>query len=591
MDQTPQHEYERRRAHWRGQEAALAGRDRLFVAVRLTLLIAGIAALALAVSGRVSPWWVAAAVAGFGATVLIHDRALQAARQAARAARFYELGLARLAGEWPGTGDDGADLFDAAHPFALDLDLYGRGSLFERLATTRTGAGRRALARWLSTPCTPDDARARQVAIQELTPRLELRESLALLGEEAMRRVHAASLEGWGRARESRLRSWRLVVRVAVATNLAALVLMGLQWTPWWCAPLVLIASGFLGTYLRPQVEEVLAAAEGAAPELKVLSGLLQRIEREPVTAPLLIALQQRIAGDVAASRAIKQLAATLDRLDWRLNQMFMPISLPLFWATQHAFAVEDWREKFGPALHEWLEAAGELEALSALAAFAFEQPELVYPQWVSGSPRFEAQQLGHPLLPLDQCVLNDVQLGAATRLLIVSGSNMSGKSTLLRSIGVNTVLAQTGAPVRAVQLTLTPLALGASLRAQDSLLDGRSRFLAEIDRLRAIVQIARDGAPLMFLIDELLSGTNSHDRKIGAEALMRELHALGAIGLLTTHDLALTESAAALGSDVRNVHFVDHLENGEMRFDYRLHEGVVTKSNALELMRHVGLI
>ncbi len=579
----------------------MAGRDRLFVGSRLALLIAGIGALALAASGRISPWWVGAAVVAFATTVLIHDRALQAARRAARAVRFYEAGLARLAGEWPGTGDDGNDLFEAAHPFALDLDLYGRGSLFERLASTRTNAGRRALARWLSTPSAPDEVRARQLAIQELTPRVELREALALLGEEATRRVHADLLEGWGRARKADLSAWRVPVGFAVVANLAALLLMTASWSqwsfgsissiPWWCGPTVLIASGFLGTYLRPRVEAVLTAAEGAAPELKVLSGLLQRIEVEPFASPALVVLQRRIAGEAPASRAIAQLAATLDRLDWRLNQIFLPVSLPLFWATQHALAVETWRARYGPAVHDWFEAAGELEALSALAAFAFEQPEMVYPQLVSGAPRFEAEKLGHPLLPLERCVHNDVRLGATTRLLIVSGSNMSGKSTLLRSIGVNTVLAQAGSPVRAASLTLTPLSLGASLRAQDSLLDGRSRFLAELDRLRTIVQIARDGSPLLFLIDELLSGTNSHDRKLGAEALMRELHTLGAIGLLTTHDLALTESAASLGSDVRNVHFVDHLEGGEMRFDYRLHEGVVSKSNALELMRHVGLI
>jgi DNA mismatch repair ATPase MutS len=197
---------------------------------------------------------------------------------------------------------------------------------------------------------------------------------------------------------------------------------------------------------------------------------------------------------------------------------------------------------------------------------------------------------MGHPLLPADRCVRNDVTLVGDKQLLIISGSNMSGKSTLLRTVGTNTVLGLSGAPVCAKRLRLSPLAIGASIRLQDSLQEGSSRFYAEILRLRQIADLSQGESPALFLLDEILHGTNSHDRGIGAEAVVRNLLENGAIGMITTHDLALTQVAEALAPRAANVHFQDHLEDGEIAFDYRMHDGVVTKSNALELMRAVGL-
>ena len=257
---------------------------------------------------------------------------------------------------------------------------------------------------------------------------------------------------------------------------------------------------------------------------------------------------------------------------------------------TQLALAIERWRTRFGAALPRWLAAVGEFEALAALAAYAYEHPADPFPSLEPGGARFDAEDLGHPLIPEARSVRNDVRLGDEARLLVVSGSNMSGKSTLLRTVGTNAVLALAGAPVRARRLRLSALAVGASIRTVDSLQDGSSRFYAEITRLRQLADLAKGTPPLLFLLDELLGGTNSHDRRIGAEAVLRNLVDLGAIGLATTHDLALAEIAATLAPRAANVHFQDHLENGRIAFDYRLHPGVVRKSNALELMRSVGL-
>lgn len=236
---------------------------------------------------------------------------------------------------------------------------------------------------------------------------------------------------------------------------------------------------------------------------------------------------------------------------------------------------------------------AGEMEALISLGTYAYEHPGDVFPEVVEESesgPFFDGEGLGHPLVPASQCVRNSVRLDAETRVLLVSGSNMSGKSTLLRTVGINAVLAMTGAPVRAARLRMTPLLIGTRIRSTDSLQEGRSNFYTEILHIKRVFELTGKTTKLLFLFDELLDGTNSHDRTIGAEKLLRTLVNEQAIGMVTTHDLALTEIGAAIGKAVRNVHFEDQVEHERMRFDYRLREGVVTKSNAIALMRIVGL-
>ena len=250
---------------------------------------------------------------------------------------------------------------------------------------------------------------------------------------------------------------------------------------------------------------------------------------------------------------------------------------------------IEAWRQESGPHIEGWLLAVGEIEALCALSGYAYENPDDPFPE-LAETACFDAEGLGHPLMPLAELVRNDLSIGDGLRLLVVSGSNMSGKSTLLRSVGLNAALAQAGAPVRARRLRLSPLAIGASMRPVDSLQEHTSRFYAEIKRLRAIVSLTEEKLPAIFLLDELLSGTNSHDRRIGAEAIVKGLVKRGAVGLVTTHDLALTKITEQLGTRAANVHFEDRLENGKMVFDFKMRPGVVERSNALDLMRSIGL-
>jgi DNA mismatch repair ATPase MutS len=230
------------------------------------------------------------------------------------------------------------------------------------------------------------------------------------------------------------------------------------------------------------------------------------------------------------------------------------------------------------------------MEALLSIAAYSYEHPDDVFPEFVEGMPTFHAEELGHPLIPVAKCVRNTVSISGETRALLISGSNMSGKSTLMRSVGINTVLAMAGAPVRAQCLRLTPLRVGASILVNDSLQEGSSRFYAEITRLRHICDLAEQHPPVLFLLDELLQGTNSKDRLIGAEAVVRELIGSGAIGIVSTHDLALTDMQHSGESRLQNMHLQDKIEDGRMTFDFKLRPGVVTKSNGVELMRLIGL-
>jgi len=262
-----------------------------------------------------------------------------------------------------------------------------------------------------------------------------------------------------------------------------------------------------------------------------------------------------------------------------------------LLWGPHFAWAIDAWRRRHGAEVRRWLRAIGELEALASLAAYRYEHPADPFPEVdPSAVAVFDARDLGHPLIAAARMVRNDVSFTSPTRLIVVSGSNMSGKSTLLRTVGVNTVLALAGAPVRAAELRLSPLTLGATLRIQDSLLEGKSRFYAEITRVRELTDATGGPRPLLFLLDELFHGTNSHDRVIGAAGVLSALVERGAIGLVTTHDLALTAITEQVGAAAVNVHFEDWFDNGEIRFDYRMKPGPVTRSNAIALMKAVGL-
>ncbi len=538
------------------------------------------------------PLWLLPPWLGFVALVVAHDRVLRAQRAAEHSVAYYDDGLARLEDRFAGRGLAGDGLAPEGHLYASDLDLFGEGSLYERLCRARSRAGRERLAHWLLEPAEPDEVRARQAAVEELASRIDLRERLALVGEDASGGLEPARLVAWGAEGGD---APSLAVRVTAATlSLAsATALVGWVFGPFGPAPalLVWVVQSGVAWRLRSRVRRTIAGVERAARDLDLFSELLAGLEAEHFSSPRLAALRAAVETDgIAPSLRIRQLRRRIDLLDARRNQLFAPLAAMLLWTTQTALSIEHWRAAFGPHVDAWLDAVGELEALSSLATQRFEQPDDVFPEISEDGPRFEGRAIGHPLLPVNRCVRNDVALSSSHQVMVVSGSNMSGKSTLLRSVGTNAVLALAGAPVRAASLQLSPLTIGASIRVNDSLQEGSSRFYAEIQRIAGIVAAHARERPVLFLLDEILHGTNSHDREIGARAIVEALVDRGAIGLVTTHDLALAQVAERLAPRGENVHFEDHLEDGQMRFDYRMRPGVVRKSNALELMRAVGL-
>ncbi len=591
---TPLAEYQSRLSDRRAVSERHARLFRWIGNLRLLAALAGVI-LGFFVFGEtvVSAWWLLAPASLFAALVVVHARVVERLERANRAVAFYERGVARIESQWAGRGEPGERFRNPGHVYAEDLDLFGKGSLYELLCTARTRAGEDTLARWLLAPASAGEVAARHEAIEELRPRLDLREDLAVLGDTIRARVDPEAAARWGQSPPVLFPAGAPILAplLAAAVVITFGLYMGgvLSRTPVLITLLVELGYGF---FLGSRTLQVTTAVDAPARDLGLLAKLLQRLEQEPFQASLLRRMQAALApaGLVAASE-IGRLRRLVNRMDWQRNIIFAPIAIALLWGAQIAMAIERWRRRAGPHIGTWIGELGEFEALLALAGYSYEHPADPLPELVDAPEAyFEGAGIAHPLMPEAQAVANDVRLGGDLRLLIVSGSNMSGKSTLLRAIGLNAVLAWAGAPVRATSLRISPLRVGASIRVLDSLQDGRSRFYAEITRLREIAELAQGRPPVLFLIDELLSGTNSHDRKIGAAAIVRTLVDRGGIGLITTHDLALTGIAGELSGRAANVHFEDTLSNGTLHFDYRLRPGVVERSNALDLMRAVGL-
>jgi len=618
------HEYRSRLAARDATRAALERADARFAYWRLaTVAAAGLLGFGIWL-GALGGWWLVLPAAGFAWLMRGHDRVIRAREAAVRAMVFYERGLARLDDRWAGSGEAGERFRDDRHLFGNDLDLFGRGSLFELLSLARTRAGEDTLAGWLKSPADSAEIRARQRAVAELGPAVDLREQLAVAGADVRDSVNTDRLLAWAESpapRTGALGAFAWLFTAAIGT----LVLYVATTLSWWPLAAGVALEVLVFHRLREPINAIISggdpetsadfvadALKHRALDLAVIADLLALLERARFATSRLRLLQDRMAtAAIPASEAIRRLQRLSEINDSSRNIALIPVGLFLLGQLEIALsvaavvqlvrphlalAVARWRRRHGARVRVWLAATGELEALASLSAYHYEHADDPFPEIVAPDgngdrvARFSGVQLGHPLLPAATMIRNDVQLGPGTQLLIVSGSNMSGKSTLLRTVGINAVLALAGAPVRAGSLHLSPLAIGATLRIQDSLLEGRSRFFAEITRIRRLSDVAVGPVPLLFLLDELFHGTNSQDRRIGAAGVLEYLLSRGAIGLITTHDLALTAVTNELASRAVNVHFEDSFGGLEITFDYRMKPGPVTRSNALALMRAVGL-
>lgn len=555
---------------------------------RLALFIAGAwLAWKTLYRGDWNGWLILIPIAAFIATAVVHSFVLRRRERAQRGVAYFERGLARLDGNWAGTGSDGSRFLREHHLYAADLDLFGKGNLFQWLNQSRTRMGESTLAKWLLRTAPVAEIREREESVRELTPEVALREEMALLGETIAAGVHPNALRRWATgARDLPPPSWRWLV-FGWNFLLLLVALVGYLTSHWGLTLLVLLGQGAFGYWLRPRVLHALHAASDAAHELEVFASALAVFEVREFQSAKLRELQGRLRADGRPpSERIRRLVRLAQWIDSRDSPAVRVAGPLLMLGTHLAFASDNWRAENGAMVGVWVEALGEIEALLSLSSFAFENPDFVWPEWESEGPPFlDGEEMRHPLLNPAKAVSNSLKVGDEAPLVLVSGSNMSGKSTFLRTIGMASVLAHAGAPVPAKRLRLTRLVVGASIATHDSLREGASRFFAEITRLRDIMALAESGEPVLVLLDELLSGTNSRDRRIGAEGVLRGLQQRGAIGLVTTHDLALADVAQA-----RQVHFADSMRDGKIHFDYRMRPGVVPGSNALALMHALGL-
>jgi hypothetical protein len=551
----------------------------------------------------------------FIAQVVLHRRARREERWHAALASVAREGLLRIGRDWealrsslPAAERDHPEP-EPDHAYAHDLDVLGTASLIHLAGPVASERGRQLLRSWLLAPAAAEEVRARQGAVRELAPVAELRAEITALGRSVAADVsHGIEhLIGWAEGepwilgqRWLRVASW--VLPPLVLAGIVAQLVLGAP--ALWLLPAVpqLIAYRRIGRWAGPtfgEAERGSGSLRGLVPQLAALDGLHWEDAR-------LRSLEGRLrTGERRAHVHLERLVRLLDTVESRRNVVYAVLSPLLLLDAHLGVALDRWRAANGRSVRDWIEAAGEWEALSALATLAHDHPTWCYPMLVEGPEAptsgashgtFTARALGHPLLHPDLCVRNDVGIGPAGTFLFVTGSNMSGKSTLLRAVGANAVLAAAGAPVCCDELRLPPVRVHTCMRVHDSLAEGVSLFMAELLRIKEIVEAvdAPDARSVLYLLDEILHGTNAVERRVAARGVLRHLLAARAIGAVSSHDLELADHPD-LHAAARAVHFTERVEvdpehGTRLSFDYRLREGIATTRNALELLRAVGL-
>jgi hypothetical protein len=559
--------------------------------------------LALGVERRGGAILIAAlvlSIAGFIALVAAHRRESERERWNDDLARVNKAGLHRLRREWDALPVRSTPIAAAAS-YAADLDLYGRASLTQILGPTGSATGAAALDAMLLGPADVVLVHARQEAVRELSPMNDFRDAFAI---HATRTSQASSADverflAWAETASPPAHPLLPVIAwllPAVTWLLMFAELLGFTEGSWWLLALLVGAAVYWSVGARAR--QTFDQAFGREAMFAHYPALLSTITDARFDSAALVALRGRLVQNhESAGHQLQRLGRLMHLADIRTSSIHVPIFLLTMWDLHLLRSLETWQRTAGRAARDWLVAAGELEALTSLATLAHDQPDWAYARVANDADAVVAEALGHPLIRDDVRVTNNVVVGPPGSFLLVTGSNMSGKSTLLRSLGINIVLAHAGAPSCARSLEMPPLEIGTSIRVQDSLARGVSYFMAELERLKQIVDAAHSaeqrGVTLLFLLDEILHGTNTAERRIAARRVIRHLLNTRAIGAVTTHDLELADDPA-LADAARLVHFREHFVqvdgSSTLAFDYILNPGIATSTNALELMKLVGL-
>ena len=583
-------------SHWNARSNALA-QQRMWV-----FLLGAASFVAYAFASEAKP-----AIAGVGLVltllfvrlIVLHRRARERERWHSELAQVAREARCRLLRSWDCL-EQPSPTVPEDHPYADDLDVFGHASLYALLGTTATRPGADTLADWLLAPAPAAEVRERQAAVQELTPAIEFRDELHAAGRIAgpVEMEEIAQLLKWAEAPPWLTRQ-PAVTGAAIALPLATIVTSGLHIAGaiafLWVVPVALTLLLIRRHFERIQGD--FARASKGEGGIRRYHKLIGRIVDRRFEASLLSEHRDSLAADgETAADALEGLFRLIQMSDLRFNgQMHLPVNLLTLWDVHVLVRMERWKAKHGESVRGWMEALGRVDALSALAGLAHCHPDWAFPHVAEpGSKILDATGLGHPLLDPETAVRNDVTVGPPGSLLLVTGSNMSGKSTLLRAIGANTVLAGAGGPVCATSMTLPTVDLRTSMRIRDSLEGGISYFMAELRRLKAVAEAASaaEALPVLYLLDEILQGTNTAERQIAARRILHHLLDQEAIGVVTTHDLTLAD-APDLKERAVLVHFRESLEEREggppISFDYRLRQGTATSTNALRLMEIMG--
>lgn len=534
------------------------------------------------------------ALTTFIALVVLHNRIEAGLERAKAAALYVSRGKKRLLGELASLPSRGQSRLAQEHPYASDLDIFGPSSVLAVLDVLETDLSEARLGEYLASPAPLDTVKIRQGAARELSAQPQFAEDLFVLAP----RVGTSADEAarfFAFCRDKDAASPVGLVAVAYLLPLVTISLLvlspvfGLPGWAWMASFALHYVVGFRGNAAGA------VALEVGASGTRLLGGYSAMIERTVsagFTSEGLAALTKKLGGTdregaLVGLAKLRRLAAWAEA---RENGFFKIFLGPLVLFDLHlGFALQRWQRAYGENVDRWLDALSDVTALTGLGTFAFENPQATFPELVSSGPCFEAEGLAHPLLPPSR-VPNDVVVEGPGHALLVTGSNMSGKSTLMRSMGVAAVMALAGAPVLATRLRVSHLVVRTSMRIKDSLSSGVSHFYAELLALRRVVESADRGEAVFFLLDEILHGTNSRERHLGAKGVILHLLDKGALGAVSTHDLGLADLVDEGGSRVRPVHLVEQTENGKMTFDHKLRDGFLTSGNALRLMRDLGL-
>lgn len=593
----PKNHYTERLSLTKGQLQQVKKQILRISMLRLTLFIAGVAGIYFFFSQ--TPLLIVCICLTFlplFILVKIHNRFFIRKEWLETQARIIQEELQALSGDYS-SFEDGKEYVNPEHPYSFDLDIFGRRSLFQSINRTCTFFGKDRLAKWLQNHLHEKTSiEKRQEMVREISEHTLFREQFRVAGL-----VHhgqssdAEKIQAWSQSPAQYLHAgWvKAFIWGVPVINSLLLITSLIGWTSFSCLGLsfgifLVLSFGIIkrATYIQ----------ETYGKQLKSLNGyarLIALAKAEDWKSAGMLELMERFnLNGQSPVQALQQLSKELDRLDLRNNQfLYVLLEGSIFFQLQEIVRIERWKVRYGQHISEWLETVGELDALCSLGTFAYNHPQYTYPELTEKPFYFLATQMGHPLMPVSQCVKNDATIPSRPFFLIITGANMAGKSTYLRTIGVNYLLACVGAPVCCERLKLHPNQLITSLRTSDSLSDNESYFFAELKRLKRIIDLLNQGQQLFIILDEILKGTNSMDKQKGSFDLIRQFMQLKANGIIATHDLLLGSLIKQFPEEIRNYCFEADIKDNELTFSYKLREGVAQNMNACFLMKKMGII